>query len=87
VSLQVSLLFDLFVAGALLLLAVGILFGRSLFRSAVLFVVLGLVMALAWVRLQAPDIALAEAAIGAGITGGLIVRTAIHLRGREEEPP
>jgi len=30
-------------------------------------------MALSWARLQAPDIALAEAAIGAGLTGALLL--------------
>ena len=33
--------------------------GRALFRSIVMFVVFGLVMALAWARLRAPDLALA----------------------------
>jgi hypothetical protein len=33
----------------------------------------GLLMALAWARLEAPDIALAEAAIGAGLTGALLL--------------
>jgi energy-converting hydrogenase B subunit D len=37
------------------------------------FIVFGLLMALAWARLQAPDIALAEAAIGAGLTGALLL--------------
>jgi energy-converting hydrogenase B subunit D len=85
VSLSPPIVFDVFVGAALVLLAVGVLFGRNLFRSAVLFVVLGLVMSLAWVRLEAPDIALAEAAIGAGLTGGLMVRTALQLRGRHED--
>jgi energy-converting hydrogenase B subunit D len=45
----------------------------ALFEEAVLFIVFGLVMALVWVRLGAPDIALAEAAIGAGLTGALVL--------------
>jgi multisubunit Na+/H+ antiporter MnhB subunit len=39
----------------------------------VLFIAFGLLLALAWVRLGAPDVALAEAAIGAGITGTLLL--------------
>ena len=39
----------------------------------VLFVVFGLLMTLAWVGLNAPDIALAEAAIGTGLTGILML--------------
>ncbi len=43
------------------------------FQAIVFFFVFGLLMALCWVRLDAPDVALAEAAIGAGITGGLFL--------------
>lgn len=45
----------------------------DLFRAVILFVVFGLLMALCWARLGAPDLALAEAAIGAGITGALLL--------------
>jgi uncharacterized MnhB-related membrane protein len=38
-------------------------------------------MAMAWVRLQAVDIALAEAAIGAGITGALFLSAFNRMNG------
>jgi len=44
----------------------------DLFEAIVLFVAFGSLMALAWVRLDAPDVALAEASIGAGLTGALL---------------
>lgn len=53
---------------------------QDLFRAVIMFIVFGLLMALAWVRLQAPDIALAEAAIGAGLTGVLLLDTLGYLR-------
>ena len=58
---------------ALLLLVWRALSSPDLFTAIVLFIAFGLMMALAWVRLQAPDIALAEAAIGAGLTGALLL--------------
>ncbi len=64
---------------ALLTTAVAVLASRNLFRAVVMFIAFGLLMALAWVRLQAPDIALAEAAIGAGLTGVLLLDAARHL--------
>ncbi|MBD3584938.1 DUF4040 domain-containing protein [Salinimonas sp. HHU 13199] len=39
------------------------------FRSITFFITFGLAIALCWVRLDAPDVALAEAAIGAGLSG------------------
>jgi energy-converting hydrogenase B subunit D len=46
----------------------------------VLFIAFGLLMALAWVRLGAPDVALAEAAIGAGLTGALLMAALVRLQ-------
>lgn len=42
-------------------------------KAVVLFIALGLLSAMAWARLDAPDIAMVEAAVGAGLTGALLV--------------
>lgn len=55
---------------------------RDLRAGAILFVFFGLLLALAWVRLAAPDVALAEAAIGAGVTGALLIDAAAQLHPR-----
>jgi multisubunit Na+/H+ antiporter MnhB subunit len=54
---------------------------RDAFAAVVGFVAFGLVLALVWVRLAAPDVALTEAAIGSGVTGGLLVAANARLRG------
>jgi len=66
-------IFDALLVVTLLALAVRALTTNDLFQTVVLFIAFGLFMALAWVRLNAPDIALAEAAIGAGLTGVLLL--------------
>ncbi len=71
--------FDGLLVLALLWLAWQALGTPDLFKAIVLFIAFGLVMALAWVRLQAPDIALAEAAIGAGLTGALLLAALARL--------
>ncbi len=68
-------LFDALTALLLVLLAWRCLVVPDLFRSIVLFVVFGLLLALTWARLDAPDLALAEAAIGAGVLGVLLLGT------------
>lgn len=67
------LVLDLLLAGLMLMLAVAALHGRSLRQSIFLFIVFGLVTALSWARLRAPDVALAEAAIGSGVAGALLL--------------
>lgn len=77
---------DWLLDGALVLLLLGlsvrILVGRELFEATVLFVAFGLALSLAWVRVGAPDLALAEAALGAGVTGALLLN-AFHRLARK----
>ncbi len=84
--MTISLAFDWVLGVVLVATAAGALFSKTLFRGVVLFVVFGLLMALAWVRLQAPDLALAEAAIGAGLTGALLLDAIGHLKSRSVTP-
>lgn len=74
-----TLAFDLMLIGALLWSGMHAITVRDALRSVVLFIIFGVLMALAWARLDAPDIALAEAAIGAGLTGALLLDTLGHL--------
>jgi len=76
--------------GAIALLLVGLairlLATREFFEATVLFVSLGLTLSLAWVRVGAPDLALAEAALGAGVTGALFLNAYRRLARRIGEP-
>lgn len=72
--------FDLLLGLALLWSAWRALATPDLARAVVLFIVFGLLMTLAWARLDAPDVALAEAAIGAGLTGALLLDALGALR-------
>lgn len=55
----------------------------DLFRGVIQFIALGLLLAVAWLRLRAPDVALAEAAVGSGLTGALILSALVRMRQRE----
>ncbi|MDX1574230.1 MAG: hydrogenase subunit MbhD domain-containing protein [Methylophaga sp.] len=76
---MIEWLLDGLIVFALLATASAALLSRNLFRAVVVFIAFGLLMAIAWVRLQAPDIALAEAAIGAGLTGVLLLDAVSHF--------
>ncbi len=58
----------------------------TLFGCAVAFICFGLLMSLAWLRLDAPDVALAEVAVGAGVTGSLLLSTLGRLRKSDKGP-
>lgn len=74
---------DIVLIVGVLLLAWVSLSGDNLFRSIVLFISLGLLVTIGWARLGAVDVAIAEAAIGAGITGALLLASWRRLRSPE----
>jgi multisubunit Na+/H+ antiporter MnhB subunit len=65
--------YDILLGAALIGAAWKALFGREAFSATIFFVVYGMLMAMAWVQLGAIDVALAEASIGAGLTGALLI--------------
>ena len=78
-------LFDGLLGLTLLWLAVRVVFTRELFSAVVTFIALGMLMALAWLRLATPDIALAEAVLGSGVTGALLLAALNRLESRTAE--
>ena len=70
------LVFDALLLLALVSLAWAALASSDERLSVILFMAFGLVLAVAWGRLLAPDVALAEAAIGAGLSGALLLAAA-----------
>ncbi len=84
------LVLDILLVLSLLSLATAALATNDARRSVILFMAFGLVLALAWGRLLAPDVALAEAAIGAGLSGALLltaVRDQAHRALRSSRKP
>lgn len=79
--MSVAWAFDAILAATVLGVAGWIVATRETFAAVVGFVAYGLLLALVWVRLAAPDVALTEAAIGGGVTGVLLLRAAAGLRG------
>jgi multisubunit Na+/H+ antiporter MnhB subunit len=77
---MMAILLDMGLAGLLLATAVAAVTGSGLFRAVVFFIVFGVVVAITWARLGAVDVALAEAAIGAGLTGVLLLAAHGQLR-------
>jgi multisubunit Na+/H+ antiporter MnhB subunit len=63
------------------------IFAPKLFGAVVGYVAYGLILAIVWIRLLAPDVALTEAAIGGGATGVLLVTAGSRLRSAQALEP
>jgi multisubunit Na+/H+ antiporter MnhB subunit len=79
--MTVAWVFDAILVATVLGVAGWTIAAREAFAAVVGFVAYGLLLALVWVRLAAPDVALTEAAIGGGVTGVLLLGAAARLRG------
>jgi uncharacterized MnhB-related membrane protein len=82
------ILFDVLLLGTLLALAFAAVLSVEPRRAVMLFIAFGLWLSLVWARMQAPDVALAEAAIGAGLGGALMLaaaRRAARVRRNEAD--
>jgi multisubunit Na+/H+ antiporter MnhB subunit len=64
-------------------LAVWTVVARDTFTAVVGFVAYGLLLTLVWVQLQGIDVALTEGALGAGLTGAMLIWAAARLRKTE----
>jgi uncharacterized MnhB-related membrane protein len=75
---------NLILIALLVITALLAVFSRDLLAAVIVFSVYSLIMALVWQRLQAPDLALTEAAVGAGVTTVLFIIAIFRTR-RDEE--
>ena len=72
--------FDIGLVVLLLGIGASTIAAREAFAAVIGFVVYGLLLSIAWVRLSAVDVALTEAAIGGGMTGMLMLGAVARLR-------
>ena len=80
-------LFTVFVLGGLLICAIATCWTKNLLASVIIFMAYSLMMSIMWMLLQSPDLAITEAAVGAGVTSLLFFVTLkkIHAIKPEEE--
>ena len=81
--MTISSVFDIGLVVLILMIGASTIVVREAFAAVIGFVVYGLLLAIAWVRLSAVDVALTEAAIGGGMTGMLMLGAVARLRSAE----
>lgn len=69
----------------LLVCAVSVSFSKNLLNSILVYMSYSLVMSIIWICLQSPDLAITEAAVGAGITSVLFFVTLKKIHAIKEE--
>ena len=81
--------FTCILLGFLLVCAISVSLSKNLLNSILIFMSYSLIMSIIWMLLESPDLAITEAAVGAGVTSILFFVTLkkIHaiLKNDEEE--
>jgi multisubunit Na+/H+ antiporter MnhB subunit len=81
--MNIATVFEIVLAALVLGLGIWTIAVHETYSATVGFVAYGLLVALIWVRLDAVDVALTEAAIGGGLGGVLLLGAAARLRDAE----
>lgn len=68
-------IFQCILLGFLIVCAVSVSFSKNLLNSILIYMSYSLVMSILWVCLESPDLAITEAAVGAGVTSILFFVT------------
>ncbi len=81
-------IFTYILLGFLVVCAVSVSLSKNLLNSILIYMSYSLIMSIIWILLESPDLAITEAAVGAGITSVLFFVTLkkIHAIVKEEEP-
>lgn len=82
------ILLEVLLLAMLILCAVTAMLSKRLVASVILYMAYSLVMSILWFLLESPDLAITEAAVGAGITSILLfisLRQISALEGMEED--
>ena len=77
--------FTYLLMGFLILCAISVSFSRNLLNSIIIFMSYSLVMSIIWILLESPDLAITEAAVGAGVTSVLFFVTLKKIHAVEGE--
>ena len=78
-------IFEIILLVCLIVCAVSVSVTKDLLTSIVIFMSYSLIMCVIWVLLQSPDLAITEAAVGAGVTSILFFITLKKIRAIQKE--
>ena len=78
-------LFSLLLMAVMIISAIAAANTKNLLAAVIIFMVYSLMMAILWEELNAPDLAITEAAVGAGITTILFVLTIRKMKVAQNE--
>ena len=71
----------------LIVCAVSVNLTKTLLQAVIIFMSYSSIMCVIWVLMESPDLAITEAAVGAGVSGTLFLMTLRRIRAEDVESP
>ncbi|MBR2045188.1 MAG: DUF4040 domain-containing protein [Agathobacter sp.] len=78
-------IFETILLIGLVVCAIAVSFSKKLLNSILIFMSYSLMMSIIWILLESPDLAITEAAVGAGVTSLLFFITLKKIKAIKEE--
>ena len=78
-------IFEVMLLMFLIICAISVSFSKNLLNSVIIFMSYSLCMSIIWLLLESPDLAITEAAVGAGVTSLLFFVTLKKIHAMREE--
>ena len=83
--MELTIIFRVILLILLIICAIAVNLAKSLLQSVIIFMSFSSIMCILWILMQSPDLAITEAAVGAGISGTLFLMTLKKLRVEDRE--
>lgn len=78
-------IFEYILLAFLVVCAIAVSFSKKLLNSILIYMSYSLIMSIIWILLESPDLAITEAAVGAGVTSLLFFITLKKIHAMREE--
>ena len=82
--MEMKLVFRVILLILLIICAISVNLTRNLLQAVIIFMSYSSIMCILWILMESPDLAITEAAVGAGVSGILFLMTLKKVRQEEE---
>ncbi len=82
--MEMKVIFRVILLVLLIICAIAVNLTKNLLQAVIIFMSYSSIMCILWILMESPDLAITEAAVGAGVSGMLFLMTLKKVRQEEE---
>ncbi len=82
--METTLVFRVILLALLIICAIAVNLTKNLMQAVIIFMSYSSIMCVLWILMESPDLAITEAAVGAGISGTLFLMTLKKIKAEDD---